>query len=309
MRTRAQAKNLNLSVEYNGMIPETILTDQLRIRQILINLVNNAIKFTDHGEVRILVELLQPQSSTSQLQIDVVDTGIGIPANQLDQMFEPFIQADTSSTRNYEGTGLGLTISRKLATMLGGGISAISEFGKGSTFRLTLSIGSLDGVKLVENPNEIIAVDHDENTQSSPAMSQHVPDHLDCRILLVEDGIDNQRLISTILTNTGAQVEIAENGKIAVELVSKVIGNSRLFDLILMDMQMPVMDGYEATQLLREMGYNRPIIALTAHAMAGDREKCLAAGCSDYATKPIKRIDLIQLVSTHIQRQGNALPV
>lgn len=309
MRVRAQEKKLSLNVEYLSAIPETMLTDKTRARQVLMNLVHNAIKFTKQGEVKLAIQLIHPQSPQPMLQVEIIDTGIGISEDQLNRVFEPFMQVDTSVTRNYEGTGLGLAISRKLAQMLGGNLTAVSEIGKGSTFLLTLPTGPLQNINMLDKPSEALTSNQKERTQQMASTKPTDGKILHCRILLVEDGIDNRRLISTILQKAGAQVEIAENGKIAVDLVIRETNLGRTFDLILMDIQMPVMDGYEATTSLRQRGYQGPIIALTAHAMSGDREKCLAAGCNDYATKPIQCKELIEMIQSYISIEQDLQPV
>jgi|GEM_PF-2677703 len=308
MRVRAQKADLKLSVDYRGPLPETIQTDPTRLRQILINLVGNAIKFTKQGSVDISVRLVDDGAVHPQLCFDIADTGIGMSDDQMQSIFDPFTQADTSTTRKYGGTGLGLAISRQMARLLGGDIVCRSELGKGSTFRVTVATGALDGVKMVDPRGEAIA--HGETTDetsAAPALSTSKKD-LDCRILLVEDGPDNQRLISFILEKSGAQVTVADNGKIGVDSVVQATNTGDPFDIVLMDMQMPVMDGYEATRELRRQGFEVPIIALTAHAMADDREKCLDAGCNDYATKPINRASLIELIQSYLSKGDTNVP-
>ena len=294
MRIRASAKGLALVIEYQGPIPQHIQSDPTRLRQILINLIGNAIKFTEVGEVRVVAQLLDAKSENPGMQFDISDTGIGMTDQQIGRLFQPFVQADSSTTREFGGTGLGLTISKRLAQMLGGDIRVGSTPGEGSTFSATVSTGRLEGVKLVDNMTEAEApIDLTKKPVTADV-------RLDCRILLAEDGPDNQRLISFILKKAGAKVSVAENGQVAVEqaLAARDAGNP--FAVILMDMQMPILDGYGATAKLREAGYTRPIIALTAHAMSGDREKCLTAGCDDYTTKPIDRKRLIALVSRYV---------
>ncbi len=292
MRVRAEAKGLPLEVEYVGGIPETIVCDPTRLRQILINLIGNAIKFTETGSVRVVVGLVQSTSRLSCLRLDVIDTGIGMNHEQAAKLFQPFTQADSSMTRKFGGTGLGLTISKRLAEALGGDISISSVPGKGSTFSVTVETGSLDGVASVENPSE--AEDHNETASKSKAAANV---RIDCRILLAEDGPDNQRLIALILKNAGADVAVVENGQIAHDeaLAAREAGNP--FDVILMDMQMPVMDGYTATARLREAGCDAPIVALTAHAMDGAEEECRAVGCDGYITKPIDRAKLLGMIA------------
>jgi signal transduction histidine kinase/CheY-like chemotaxis protein/HPt (histidine-containing phosphotransfer) domain-containing protein len=274
-RVRAQEKGLTLNYNWPEGIPETVQTDPHRFRQLLTNLLGNAIKFTERGGVRIMVRVIHEQRKP-QLAIEVRDTGIGIAAEKLESIFEPFVQADSSVTRGFGGTGLGLSISRRIAVALGGDLRVQSELGKGSVFTVTIETGPLDDVKFVE-ASEITALVGDVTSRgSSPVV---LPPS---RILLVEDGQTNRKLISLVLRRAGAEVTMAENGRIGVE-----IATSESFDLILMDMQMPVMNGYEASRTLQERGITAPIVALTAHAMQGDEAKCRAAGCSGYLTKPI----------------------
>ncbi len=297
MRVRANAKNLPLQIEYEGPIPESIQSDPTRLRQILINLIGNSIKFTEVGEVRLEVRLLDAKSDQAKMQFDVVDSGIGMTEEQIGELFKPFSQVDTSATRKHGGTGLGLTISKRLAEGLGGDIAVTSAPGEGSTFTVTVTAGPLDGVRLLDNPTEaqITRVPDTGRTTSTTK--------LDCRVLLAEDGPDNQRLIAFLLKKAGAEVAVAENGLVARDLALAARDEGTSFDVVLMDMQMPVMDGYEATTKLREAGYTGPIVALTAHAMSTDRDKCLAAGCDGYMTKPIDRKKLISLVGEYASRR------
>ena len=312
MRVRFEAKGLSLQVEHVGPIPETILTDPTRLRQILANLVGNAIKFTEVGGVRIATRLVQEPGREPALQLDVIDSGIGMTKRQVGKLFRPFVQADTSTSRKYGGSGLGLAISRRLAGMLGGDVTVTSEPGKGSTFSARVATGSLEGVPmLVGQPTEAVL---EGKKLSRSAKKRQVK--LDSRILLAEDGPDNRRLISFILNKAGAEVVTAENGRIAVEKAMACFpGRGRRrgdeekpFDVVLMDMQMPVMDGYEATRQLRAAGYTDPIIALTAHAMRSDRQKCLDAGCDDYLTKPISRENLVAMIAKYASEATKGSP-
>jgi signal transduction histidine kinase/FixJ family two-component response regulator len=303
MRVRAAAKGISLTAEHHGPLPATIVTSPVRLRQILINLIGNAIKFTDAGGVRVVVRLPPTAGRAPQLRIDVVDTGIGMSSKDLQRLFLPFVQLDSSWTRKTPGTGLGLAISRRLAEMLGGTIRVISTSGRGSTFTVTIATGPLNGVAMLEDSSEALLVR--PKSGDKPAATT---DEFHGRILLVEDGPDNQRLISLLLTRAGFDVTVADNGQIAIETIQKAlaeiaaasVGDRLPFDLILMDMQMPIVDGYEATRRLRQMGYTGPIIALTAHAMNTDRRECLDAGCDDFATKPISRETLLATVARHL---------
>jgi signal transduction histidine kinase/ActR/RegA family two-component response regulator len=293
MGARASEKNLSLSIEYDGAIPQTVCNDQTRTRQVLLNLVGNAIKFTHRGSIRIVAKMATPiDDPKPKLQFQVIDTGMGMNVDQSTHLFQPFTQGDTSMTRKFGGTGLGLAISTRLAEMLGGQITLQSEPGHGSTFSFTFDTGALAGVEMVHEPVGRAAL-FDAQTQKEELQK-------DClkavRILLAEDGLDNQRLIAHVLRTAGADVTIVENGKLAYEAGVKAITEKCEYDVILMDMQMPELDGYGATSKLRGRGYRGPIIALTAHAMASDRAKCLDVGCNDYATKPIEKKKLLEMI-------------
>ena len=290
MRVRANAKGLPLNVHFNGLIPEQIQSDPTRLRQILINIVGNAIKFTESGEVSLVASLVDVNSDQQRMQFEVIDSGIGITNSQMATLFKPFSQADGSTTRLYGGTGLGLAISKRLANELGGDVTVQSSSGEGSNFTITIATGPVDRSRLIDASSEALLPVEPRATPNAVDIT------LSCRVLLVEDGIDNQRLISFVLKKAGAQVVVAENGLIGCDLALSAIDEGAPFDVILMDMQMPVMDGYEATTKLRDAGYDRPIVALTAHAMSGDRDKCLNAGCDDYSTKPINRQELLTLI-------------
>jgi signal transduction histidine kinase/CheY-like chemotaxis protein len=283
MQPRAEAKGLRLRIELDAGLPPWIVTDALRLRQILLNLVGNAVKFTDSGEV-CLSASWTTLGGAGELTIDVRDTGIGMNAAHMESLFQPFRQADSSTTRRFGGTGLGLAISRRLARRLGGDVTVESTLGTGSIFRLTLTAAATSG------------------PTGETALREHratlLPDHglADCRVLLAEDGPDNQRLITLVLERAGARVTLAATGEDAARLAHYAWERDQPYDVILMDMQMPLLDGYGATRLLRSQGYPGPIIALTANAMCGDRETCLAAGCDDYATKPIDRPQLLATV-------------
>ncbi len=363
IRVHADSQGLAFNVEYIGPVPETIQTDATRLRQILINLIGNAIKFTDSGGVRVLVRLVNdgereegtkgrrdegtegkegtkgrrdegtkdsvvnrqssirnlqsaiPNPPSPMMQFDIVDTGIGMTAEQAAKRFQPFQQADTSTTREFGGTGLGLHLSKRLAEMLGGDVVIVeTQPGVGTRFRATIATGPLEGVKMIGDCGLRIADSSAKPVQKARPGPQSAIDNpqstiANCRVLLAEDGPDNQRLISFVLKKAGADVAVAENGKIAVDAALAAQDEGQPFDVILMDMQMPVMDGYEATGLLRGEGYTRPIIALTAHAMTGDREKCIDAGCDDYAPKPVDRGALIAQVAEWAQKARNETDV
>jgi PAS domain S-box-containing protein len=300
MRVRTDGRGLSLGIESEGPLPERILTDPARLRQILINLVGNAIKFTEKGQVRVVARLLRPEGADPMLEIDVIDTGIGIAPEQLALIFSPFTQADASTNRRYGGTGLGLTISKRLATLLGGDITVTSKPNQGSTFRLTVATGPLDGVPLTDQP------------QTAPVNSAAPAPVLKCRVLLAEDGVDNQRLLSLVLRKAGAEVTVAQNGREAVEMAlasfpgwGRRYGESTTpFDIVLMDIQMPGMDGHEATRRLRAEGYTGPILALSAHATTHAANQCIEAGCDDYLGKPIDRDLLVRKIAHYLEKAG-----
>ncbi len=304
MKVRAVAKGIPLEVQCEGRLPETIKSDPTRLRQILINVVGNAIKFTEVGSVRIVVRLLNGPDEEPQLRFDVIDTGVGIAEDQTEKLFLPFTQADNSTTRRFGGSGLGLTISQRLVELLGGSISVSSTIGRGSSFSVTVRTGPLDGIRLIANrPESVNEVNKAKNTEPTGLPLENY------RILFAEDGPDNQRLIRFILKKAGADVTVADNGQIAFDHATEARAKGCPFDLILMDMQMPVLDGYAATRQLRDTGHTVPIIALTAHAMASDRQKCLDAGCDEYLTKPIDRKKLIDLSRDMVQEStaGNGV--
>ena len=303
MRVRADAKGLKLDVEYVGSIPASVHSDPTRLRQILINLVGNAIKFTELGHVKLVARLLVSDGTEPCLRFDVIDSGVGMTNEQVAGLFKPFTQVDASTTRKFGGTGLGLTISIRLARMLGGNITVSSAPDSGSTFSATVGTGSLEGVRMLESPGEAAEV----SLKKDPAAALSEK-KLDCHVLLVEDGPDNQKLISFLLKKAGARITLAENGQVAVESVATALKKAEPFDVILMDMQMPVLDGYQATRQLRGEGYHRPIIALTANAMSSDRAKCLEAGCDDYLTKPINAIKLVDAVKRFSEQATEDAP-
>ena len=293
LRVRAEEKHLALGVQYEPPLPLTMRTDPVRLRQILVNLVGNAIKFTHRGGVKIHVRCPPCQAPPARLEFAVADTGIGVTPHEASQLFRPFFQADTSTTRHFGGTGLGLTISRRLAEILGGNITLASRPGQGSTFTLVVDPGPLEGVPMLH----AFPAASDGQRQPAPPDADRT---VSARVLLAEDSPDNQRLIRFLLEKAGMVVDLAENGRVACRKAWESVAEEAPYDLILMDIQMPELDGYEATRSLRNDGWRGPIIALTAHAMTGDRKKCLAAGCDDYVTKPIDRIALTKTISRHL---------
>ena len=298
LHPRAAEKGLSLSVTYEGPVPRHIQSDPMRLRQILINLVGNAIKFTESGSVRLRV-CLQPQSTanpdgrapqTPRLEFEVIDTGIGMTAEQIDGLFRRFGQVDTSPSRRYEGTGLGLAISQRLARMLGGDITVTSVPGQGSTFRVTVDPGPLSGAKMMTDPAAEAIV-----TPANPA------DLTGLRLLLAEDVPANQLMFTMILQRLGATVTAVGDGRAAIDAFHAAADADEPFDLVLMDMQMPGVDGYQATAQLRAAGVQTPIIALTAHARDSDRTACLAIGCSDFLSKPLDPAKLVGTIHKHLR--------
>ncbi len=297
MRPRAAKKQLDFRIELATPVPELIRSDPTRLRQIMVNLLSNAIKFTEKGSVRVSVEI--PQNVIPpEARFHVIDTGPGIPQDRIGNLFEPFTQVDASVSRTHGGTGLGLTIARRLAEMLGGTISVHSTPGQGCIFTLTIKIGCIDGVRLVHTPLVPSVRPSYQYSDQLAAVRK-----ISARVLLAEDSPDNQRLIRHHLVRVGAEVELAENGILARNKAIEAYRQGNAFDVILMDMQMPELDGYAATRQLRSRGYRGPIIALTASAMQGDRERCIEAGCDDFASKPIDLPHLLDLVETYAARR------
>ncbi len=244
MRVRSHAKGLQLVAQFEGEIPATVLSDPTRIRQILINLIGNAVKFSDSGTVRLVVRLASGTEGDPELRFDVIDQGIGIGPAELGRLFRAFSQADASTARKFGGSGLGLAISRRLAELLGGGLHCVqSEPGKGSTFRATIAPGPLAGVCMLRQPRENAAAEPVFKPLWSGAT-------LDCRVLLAEDSPDNQELVSFVLSKAGAQVSLAGDGAQAVDMAMRAEAAGTPYDVIVMDMQMPVLDGYDATRRL-----------------------------------------------------------
>ena len=299
MRVRATEKGISFDVRFASPIPTRIESDPTRLRQILLNLVGNAVKFTESGHVLVTARL-----DSSTLIIDVADTGIGLAPDQVEDIFRPFRQADPSLTRRFGGTGLGLAICVPLAIALGGTIHVTSELSKGSTFSLRLPVAIRPDTAMAISPTDARGA---MRASVTSAPIDETP--IDARVLLAEDGIDNQVLLSSILVKRGVDVCLAENGNLAVELALAAKDADRPFHLILMDMQMPELDGYGATARLRSANYEGPIVALTAHAFAGERARCIAAGCDDYLTKPIDRALLLKTVRNYANRRVVPVPI
>lgn len=274
MRVRAEEKSIALDYRFDGLIPEAIASDPARIRQVLTNLIGNAIKFTETGGVQVVTGVKDVEGRR-RVTMQVIDSGIGMSAEACQKIFDPFSQADASVTRRFGGTGLGLSISKRFAEALGGGIRVDSEPNVGSVFTVTIDGGPVDDAAWIA-PSE-------EDLESVGEDETHLAIRLPgLRVLLVDDGQENRDLMSVVLEEAGAKYATAENGLEAVQLATE-----HAWDVILMDMQMPVMDGYTATRTLRQQGFTQPIIALTAHAMSHSEAECLDAGCSGFLTKPV----------------------
>jgi len=289
-------KGLRLDARCAGGVASTIESDPARLRQLILNIVGNAVKFTERGHIEIVARFTN-ETGRPRFRIEVIDTGPGIPADRLESIFKPFVQVDNSVTRKYGGTGLGLAISRRIAEGLGGSLTVTSRLGSGTRFIVDID----PGMTPTEASTQLLPV---EVYCPKPLVANGKTPKVSGRILLVEDGDTNRKLVGIVLRRMGIDVVEAENGEIGVR-----IATVEPFDLILMDMQMPVMDGYTATRRLREHGLTTPIVALTAHAMKGDDENCRDAGCSGYLMKPIDPDVLTDVVSeilsqnTHRKRE------
>jgi PAS domain S-box-containing protein len=323
IEVKALEKRLKLSMKIAPDVPQQVLGDAVRLRQILINLLGNALKFTENGSIRVAASKVEDQKNKVIIKFSVADTGIGIDEKQRKQIFLAFTQADTSVTRKHGGTGLGLSICQRLAELHGGTIDVQSKLGKGSVFSFTAKlevlhdleeIAKLDAISKTAEPSQIeteptlpapeparvsatpSAVQDSENTDEDKKEDQ-------VALLLVEDNMDNMMLIKAFLKKSKYNMVHADNGKKGFEQVK-----TGKFDLVLMDMQMPIMDGYTATSEIRklEQAESRPripIIAFTAHALVGDKEKCMIAGCDDHLTKPVKKKVLLEMLEKHSPKE------
>jgi PAS domain S-box-containing protein len=294
VHVQAQQKGLRLNLNYQFPLPLTIFTDHARLRQVLVNLVGNAVKFTDQGEVCLTVRCQRETQDAGRIQFSVSDTGIGIPKDMIQRLFEPFMQVDSSSTRRYGGTGLGLGISKRLAKALGGDIEVESELGKGSSFTLTIDAGPLKEMIMVQSPDADCARNGSSHEASFAGLCG--------RVLLAEDYLDARKLVGYFLKDMKLEVDMADDGRMACDMAEKSKAEGRPYDLILMDIQMPIMDGFKATAWLRQHDWKGHIVAMTAYAMIGDREKCLAAGCDDYITKPVIPQALNELILHYLPK-------
>jgi hypothetical protein len=288
---RAREKGIELKLDYAAGAPRHVVGDPVRLRQVVLNLAGNAVKFTSRGHVIVRVTSEGGSDATAWLRVSIEDTGIGIPPSAQAAIFEKFTQADGSTTRKFGGTGLGLSISRQLIQLMGGELRLTSVEGEGSQFFFTLG--------LPVAPEEPLGSVLQEGAKAVPHAS------LGRRVLLVEDNEVNQRVARHLLKKLGCTLEVAGNGRIALQM----LGEDSSWDVVLMDCQMPEMDGFEATRLWREReapGRRVPIVAMTANAMQGDRERCLASGMDDYITKPVQPAELERVIG-HWGRAGGQI--
>jgi len=295
LTVRIHDKGLNLQSSIDPSVPMQLRGDPERLRQILTNLADNAVKFTHSGEIRIRITVDTITPETVLLRFAVSDTGIGIPGDKVGQIFEKFTQVDASTTRQYGGTGLGLAISKQLVSLMNGSIGVSSQEGKGSEFWFTAMLGKQDGQK--NNPDRKIKPSPNPDAKTGKDLLNLFKDARE-RVLLVEDNSTNQEVARSILKKFGLRVDIAANGVDAIKALE-----TTAYALVLMDVQMPVMDGLVATRIIRNplsavRNHQIPIIAMTAHALKGDREKCLEAGMNDYVTKPL----LVRLLAETLQK-------
>lgn len=329
-RPQVESKGLRLVLEAGSWLPAMIESDPVLLQQVIGRLLHNAVKFTAEGEIGLRVEL--SDDDPAELRVAVRDTGAGIEAAQMARLFEPFVQADESMTRTHGGLGVGLAIAQRLTRVLGGRIEVDSKLGAGTVFTVVLGVGERSLLTLMDGQRALQELDRKHEAQNQLQIRQaaaeslnSAPDKKDAcrvqqaqeaastvsvqasigqpspalplagsRILMVDDCPDNRRLISLFCRKAGAEIALCNDGQAGYDAAIEATNLGIPFDMILMDMQMPVMDGYEATMRLRAKGYRLPIVAFTAHAMAGDRERCLGVGCSDYLTKPVTAKALVE---------------
>lgn len=285
IESKAKQKNIGIDISIDEKIPVEILGDSVRLNQILLNLISNAVKFTEKGKINISVKCIEETKTKVSLEFSVKDTGIGIPFEKQIKIFESFEQAATDTTRRFGGTGLGLSIVKQLVELQGGRISVSSKPGQGSDFHFQLSFLKIKGAKYIKEPEQTTAI-----TQIDKSL----------KVLIVEDNPVNRMLAIKVLQNKGFETDTAENGKIALEKYA-----ARHYDMILMDLQMPEMDGYEATMQIRKMPADKkdvPIIAMTAHTIKGELEHCMEIGMNDFISKPFDKKELFDKIYRAINR-------
>ncbi len=288
LQPEASRQNVRVQARVSSDVPDSVVGDPTRVRQVLLNILGNAVKFAPGGEVRSEFRFLEAGSQGGLLVIEVRDTGIGMSEEQLSLLFRPFQQADASTTRRFGGTGLGLAITKRLVEAMEGDLHVKSSVGKGSVFTVRIAVGKPDEHKEGTTTSQILLRD------LAPTVAESQP-----KVLLAEDSRDGRKLMSLILQKSGAEVECAEDGKMAVEAAARSEEDGAPFDLILMDMEMPVMSGYEAARLLREKGWSGPIIAITGHTGAEEKQRCIEAGCTDALSKPVDRAQLTNLLKRY----------
>jgi len=300
----ADEKGIELNCTVEPMVPRYLHGDSHRLQQMLLNLVGNAVKFTEQGEVELRISISDDSANSTSLRIDVSDSGIGIEPHRLDAIFDAFQQADGSVTRRFGGTGLGLSIARDIARLMGGDVEVSSEAGQGSTFSIVFPLTEAQ-TQAIQMANPSIQSEADATADETCSMikleqsdhqvdaqtSASLPLFNDCHLLVAEDNTVNQMLVEAILESLGVAFVIVADGQEALDAMA-----AQHFDLVLMDCQMPVVDGLSATSIARARGDTLPIIAVTANAMPGDRERCLEAGMDDYLTKPFKTEDIVRLL-------------
>ncbi len=293
IKSQFTGKGIKFYIEYEFPLPNAVCNDSLRIKQILLNLCSNALKFTKAGKVCIKIHC---NVEKELIYFTVIDSGIGLTIEQIDKIFHAFIQADSSTTREYGGTGLGLSLSKQFAEKMGGTITVENLHGIGSQFCVSISTGAIDKQQLIVGDPEL--PEKTDYIKYQYDYSYHVKGS----ILVVEDNLDNQQLLSILFHDIGAEITYAENGQQAIDKVY-----NKTFDLILMDMQMPVMGGIEATKKLRESNYKKPIIAITANAMKSDYDMCIEAGCDDFLTKPVNKEKLFQVIYKYLKIENKEI--
>lgn len=287
---QAREKAIELSIEKIGILPQRIRSDATKLRQILINMIGNAIKFTDRGHIKITVAL-ELKAKQSILKICVTDSGQGLTAEQQDRIFRPFVQADSSTSRKYGGTGLGLVLSRRFAQLLGGDLNLLwSSPGHGSCFEITIDVGPANELSLMENTVQT------KHERLLPTSSNAQPSLEGIQTLVIDDAADNRLIVERFLSRAGAIVEHAESGMAGAEKIF-----TKNYDVVIMDIQMPEYDGYQTVELLRSKGIRIPVIALSAHAMKEDRDRSLRSGFNEHLCKPINRSLLIETVAAVTQ--------
>jgi signal transduction histidine kinase len=304
LKPKAVENNTNLSHICSDNVPAIVTADPCRIRQIIINLTNNALKFTRNGNVKIGIQQLERSDTDCKLRFEIKDDGIGIPKEMQQYIFEKFTQVDSSSTRQYGGTGLGLSICKRLVKLMGGNIGVSSETGKGSLFwfEITLPVAYTDISLNHRNITNLIASDK-PGIRVRP--SEGYP-QFNARILVAEDVLSNQYVMQEILEHMGCTVTISIDGNTTIKTLEEKNGQ---YDLILMDCQMPGIDGYEVTKIIRSKpwGHNLPIVAITAHALVGDRERCLAIGMNDYVSKPVRFMEIEAILAKYVKKNSLSL--